>query len=147
MLENKANSVRKVMNSESNSALTNLKKSAVRYMAGYVAITLLKRYRKPSARPEVQLKHKLFIAVLGRMSADNQPESIDSLEDYSRLWSELIDHGGLYHINDQYSIELLKAVISLRVTVRTHAFSRGWTMQFERRYQKGTRKSLHITCT
>ena len=101
MLENKANSVRKVINSESNSALTNLEKSAVRYMAGYVAITLLKRYRKPSASPEVQLKHKLFIAVLGRMSADNQPESVDSLEDYSRLWSELIDHGGLYHINDQ----------------------------------------------
>lgn len=48
---------------------------------------------------------------------------------------------------EKYSIELLKAVISLWVTVRTHAFSKGWTMQFERRYQKGTRKSLHKTCT
>ena len=41
-----------------------------------------------------------------------------------------------------YSIELLKAVISLWVSIRGHAFAKGWTMQFERKYKKGTRKSL-----
>ena len=43
---------------------------------------------------------------------------------------------------EQYSIELLKAVISLLVFVCTHAFAKGWTMKFERKYKKGTRKSL-----
>ena len=43
---------------------------------------------------------------------------------------------------EQYSIELLKAVISLWVSIRAHAFAKGWTMKFERKYKKGTRKSL-----
>ena len=41
-----------------------------------------------------------------------------------------------------YSMELLKAIISLWVTVRAHAFAKEWTMKFERKYKKGTRKSL-----
>ena len=43
---------------------------------------------------------------------------------------------------EEYSIELLKAVISLWVTIRAHAFAKGWTMKFENKYKKGTRKSL-----
>ena len=43
------------------------------------------------------------------------------------------------HLSYNYSIELLKAVISLWVSIRGHAFAKGWTMQFERRYKKGTR--------
>lgn len=46
-----------------------------------------------------------------------------------------------------YSTELLTAVISLWVTIRAHAFARGWTMMFERRYKKGTRKSLKTKIT
>ena len=54
---------------------------------------------------------------------------------------------------DKYSVELLKAVVSLWVTVRSHAFTKGWTMQFERQYipngeQERVYKPHHINeCT
>ena len=70
-------------------------------MAGYVAIKLLKRYRKPSNHPQVHLKRQLFERVLKKMSAADQPDPVESVVDYTRLWSELIDRGGLYHINDE----------------------------------------------
>jgi len=97
--------------------LTIREKSAIRYVAGYVAVTLLKRYRKPSSNPEVQLKRDLFVSVLRRMSAEHQPESVDSLADYSRLWSELIDRGGLYHINDKVHVYMC---VQLQSHVGTH---------------------------
>ena len=73
-------------------------------MAGYVAITLLKRYQKPSSNAEVQHKRAMYVRVLKRMSAEHQPQPVDSLMDYSRLWSELIDRGGLYHVNEKVSM-------------------------------------------
>ena len=36
---------------------------------------------------------------------------------------------------EQYSVELLKAVINLWVAIRAHAFAKGWTMKFERKYK------------
>jgi len=39
------------------------------------------------------------------MSAEHQPENVESVENYSTLWSELIDRGGLYHISDQVCCE------------------------------------------
>ena len=81
--------------------LTMQEKSAIRYMTGYVAIKLLKRYRKLSKHEQVQFKCQLFVCVLQGMSAADQPDSVQCLEDYTRLWSELIDRGGLYRINDE----------------------------------------------
>ena len=49
--------------------------------AGYVAVTLLKQYQKPSPNPEVTLKRRLFVSVLRGMCAENQPESADFLTD------------------------------------------------------------------
>jgi len=43
---------------------------------------------------------------------------------------------------EKYSLELLRNVVDLWITIRTHAFAKEWTMRFEGRYQKGTRKSL-----
>ena len=43
---------------------------------------------------------------------------------------------------EKYSLVLLRIVVDLWITIRTHAFAKKWTMRFERRYQKGTRKSL-----
>ena len=179
------------------------------------------------------MKRKFFVSVLKAMSAEHQPENVESVEDYSTLWSELINCGGLYHkssdqvccecdtcmyiydlilviplfmqvyhfmldveevvhtqlniknfsvptshsqdVNfsdsliaqvietksvlskwedithriphrfEEYSIELLKAVVRLWTTVRLHAFAKGWTMKFEKRYQKGTRKTLQTS--
>ena len=81
--------------------LTVREQNAIRYMAGYIAIKLQKRYKCHSSNPTLQKKHKIFVAVLTKMTADNQPPGVETLDDYTRLWSELIDRGGLYHINDE----------------------------------------------
>jgi len=60
-------------------------------------------------------------------------------------WEEVAS--SIPHQYEKYSMELLKAVVSLWVTMRAHAFAQGWTMKFERRYKKGTRKSLQTTQT
>ena len=52
---------------------------------------------------------------------------------------------GIPHRFEKYSIELLKAVVRLWTTVRMHAFAKGWTMKFEKWYQKGTRKTLQTS--
>ena len=84
--------------------LTMQERSAIRYMAGYVAIKLLKRYSKPSAHPQLQRKHSLFVRVLKGMRATHQPDAVTTLSDYTCLWMELIDLGGLYHISDEASV-------------------------------------------
>lgn len=69
-------------------------------MAGYVAIKLLKKYKKPTKHPQLKIKHQFFVQVLRGMQADDLLGDVDTLSDYTHLWSELIDRG-LYHINDQ----------------------------------------------
>ena len=100
MIENKAKAVDQ-RSSVAVAPLTIREKSAIRYMAGYIAVKLLKRYKKPSTHPQVHLKRKFFIRVLRGMSVADQPTTIETLDDYTRLWSELVDRGGLYHINDE----------------------------------------------
>ncbi len=81
--------------------LTMLESNAIRYMAGYVAVSLLRRYRKPSKNIKLQEKRSFFVKVLSRMKCTNQPGEPTTTYEYSKLWSELIDRGGLYHINDK----------------------------------------------
>ena len=101
MLKNKADA-KSVNEGEPVPPLTIREQSAIRYMAGYVAFKLLKRYGKPSTHPQIQLKRRHFVHVLKGMKAANQPDTMsESLSDYTSLWSELIDRGGLYHINDK----------------------------------------------
>ena len=51
----------------------------------------------------------MFSQVLSRMGANDQSVSVDTFSDYTTLWSELIDRGGLYHVNDEvkYSLECI----------------------------------------
>ena len=35
------------------------------------------------------------------MKAADQPEDVNSLSDYTRLWTDLIDRGGLYHVTNE----------------------------------------------
>lgn len=72
-------------------SLNQREKNAVRYMAGYIAVSLLKRYKKPSKNVHLQLKRDLFIRVLKKRRADQQPAGVTTVEDYTRMWSELID--------------------------------------------------------
>jgi len=83
------------------SPLTQREKNAIRYMAGYVAVALMKKYKRPAKKEGLQRKHRLFLHVLKQMRAEEQPGEVASLLDYTRLWSELIDRGGLYHVNDE----------------------------------------------
>ena len=105
LLENKAKASKKYEISDDVRPLTSLECNAVRYMAGYVAIKLLKKYQKPTKHQELKTKHQYFIKVLHQMQATDQPGDVDTLSDYTRLWSELIDRGGLYHISDEESIK------------------------------------------
>lgn len=43
---------------------------------------------------------------------------------------------------EKYSIELLKAIIELWITIRGHSFAKDWTMKFESKHKKGTRRAL-----
>jgi hypothetical protein len=45
---------------------------------------------------------------------------------------------------EQYSVCLLQAITALWVNVRGHSFAQGWTMMFETKYKRGTRKSLNV---
>ena len=44
---------------------------------------------------------------------------------------------------EEYSIELLKLNVDLWVNTRVHAFAELWTMKFQKKYARGTRKSLN----
>ncbi len=69
---------------------------------------------EPSAPDDIKHKRKLILKVLHAMKAEDQPvpNAIDSISDYSRLWSDLIDRGGLYHINDDVSFYVYNVVLS-----------------------------------
>lgn len=70
-------------------------------MAGFVAVNLLKKFRKPSKNQQTKHKRDLFVCVLTSMQALGQPGEPETVIEYSTLWSETIDQGGLYHINDE----------------------------------------------
>ena len=83
--------------------------NAVRYMAGYVAVKLTRRYSRKTRNNELKLKWQLFVDVLNKLKAQNQPGNPDSLFEYTKEWSELIDRGGLYHIDDR-AYQLFKEI-------------------------------------
>lgn len=80
--------------------ITVIESNSIRYMAGYVAVKLLKKFKRQSKNDKLHVKHKLFVCTLNKMKAANQPGEPDSILEYSTLWMELVDRGGLYHIND-----------------------------------------------
>ena len=81
--------------------LTEMESNAIRYMAGYVAVSLLKKYRKPSKNPRLQAKRDMFVHVLMGMKAADQGGEPDSILEYTKAWLELIERSELYHINDK----------------------------------------------
>ena len=81
--------------------LTSIESNAIRYMAGYVVFTLHKRNKKPTKNPELKEKQQFCVKILEKMKTSDLPGEVDTIHEYTRLWSELIDRGGLYHINDK----------------------------------------------
>ena len=81
--------------------LTPREQNAVRYMAGYVAVKLKRKFWKKTKNSEIEKKRNMFVQILTSMEADHQEDNVDSIEDYSTMWTSLIDRGGLYHIKDE----------------------------------------------
>ena len=50
-------------------------------------------------------KRELFVKVLSGMEADQQLDGVDSIESYTRTWTQMIDHGDLYQVKDDISIK------------------------------------------
>ena len=73
-------------------ALTSREENAVRYMAGYVVMKLRKKYRE----------HSLYARVLETMKTNLDESAVVSLDDYTRVWVEQVDRGGLCHVNDDF---------------------------------------------
>ena len=78
--------------------LTSIESNAIRYMAGYVILT---QNKKPTRNPALESKQRFCVRVLERMKCTDLPGEVDTIAEYTRLWSELVDRGGLYHINDK----------------------------------------------
>ena len=87
--------------------LNSREENAVRYMAGYVVMKLRKKYRE----------HSLYAKVLDTMKTNLDESAVVSLDDYTRVWVEQVDRGGLCHVNDDFfslakNIELVCRSIS-----------------------------------
>jgi hypothetical protein len=115
IISDKANLIKKPTISSAR-PLTYVESNGIRYMAGYVAVKLLKKYNRRSKRKDVDHKYKLFVKVLNQMKAINQMGEPDSPLEYSTMWLEVIDRGGLYHIND----DVFHLIESIEMVVREH---------------------------
>ncbi len=76
--------------------ISSRKENAIQYMAGYVVAKLLQRLKKPVKQP--LLINSIFVTVLNEMSATDVGH-VDTPAEYASLWTELIDRGGIYHVN------------------------------------------------
>ena len=69
-------------------------------------------------------------------------EEVEQSDSVLSHWETIADNISPRY--EAYSIELLKAITTLWVSIRGHAFAKEWTMKFQRsKYQKGTRKTLN----
>ena len=66
--------------------------NVIRYMSGYVALKLMKKYKK-----EDYTKASQFVECLAGMAVDG-PES--SFYEYTKEWMKLVDRGGLFQVNE-----------------------------------------------
>ena len=114
MLRNEAESMHTTTSTAVAQELPQVESNAIRYMAGYVAVKLLKKYRCTYKNEKVLFKHKLFVQTLEKMRAYQQPGDPDTVLEYSTLWIELIDRGGLYEIND----DVFRLFESIEMVVR-----------------------------
>jgi len=67
--------------------------NVLRYVGGYVARQLLKRYEKKPGEIYSQ-----YVACLGEMAVEGEGDDILS---YTRRWMELVNRGGLFPLNDE----------------------------------------------
>ena len=101
----KRNTAGAKLKTESNNCDVSVREeNVVRYMSGYVAVKLLKKYRKGSGHSKMKSKWKYFVKILEEMKSDEHLfDHQDTLDDYTKAWSEHIDRGGLCHVKPEVS--------------------------------------------
>lgn len=70
-------------------AMTPREENGVRYMAGYVAVKMKKKY--PAYADFFKSIH---------ISLDDG--LIDTVQDYTKIWTEQVDRRGLFHVKDSF---------------------------------------------
>ena len=70
---------------------------ALQYVAGYVPMKLKKKYKQPNNARALK-----YMACLNVMS-EEKGEDIEFLQ-YTKLWVEQVNRGGLFQVNDLYLI-------------------------------------------
>ena len=81
--------------------LSEAEENIIRYAAGYVSMSLLKKYKKGSCDKAVQ-----YIECLSRMAVNGEESSFLA---YSLEWSRAVNRGGLFEINDE-TFHLFQAI-------------------------------------
>lgn len=66
--------------------------NTIRYMSGYVALKLMRKYKMEESSEAAE-----FVECLSGMAVQG-PES--SFYDYTKQWIKLVDRGGLFHVTD-----------------------------------------------
>ena len=66
--------------------------NALRYVSGYVALKLMRKYEKEEGNKAMQ-----FMECLSNMAVEGEESSFYN---YTKEWIALTDRGGLFHIND-----------------------------------------------
>ena len=69
----------------------------IRYVAGYVILKMKKKFSNQAS----------FINAL--LDTTHEYCNVDTIQDYSRVWVEQVDRGGLYHVNSDF-FETLKSI-------------------------------------
>ncbi len=97
---------------------------------------------------EMVVRGHLHVSSVSSQSSDKDHSKEilkDALNSRNLLeqWEQIAD--SIPSKYEQYSIDLLSAIITLWTAVRGHSFAKGWTMNFQNKYTKGVRKSLKTT--
>ena len=99
--------------------LTVAEKNTVRYVAGYVVVSLLGKARKRAKSDALRRKRHLFVRVLEKMQATHHPGEPDTPLEYTTYWMELVDRTGKYvqdtDLNESIWRKILKSEYVLNI--------------------------------
>nr|XP_054762129.1 uncharacterized protein LOC129268622 [Lytechinus pictus] len=81
---------------EGEATLTDHDQNVIRYVAGYIPHALVKRYRKQTSE-----KAKKFLSILKSWKSGQEDIEADSFLEYTCTWTNLVNRGGLFTVNDK----------------------------------------------
>ncbi|CAH1778522.1 unnamed protein product [Owenia fusiformis] len=115
---------------EIDSSITKEEESTLRYVAGFIPFSLMKRYRRFKGE-----KFGLYVLCLQNWRANDDDIEGESLQDYTKAWTTTINRGGLFKVSDavysffyklecvvrqQLNIETVMADISVNLKKKLH---------------------------